>query len=131
MRLVRPGIVGAAVLLALHVFMLAGVDIGHPRPATIAVTMDHGEPHDAAAVAPPTPGHPMAVACLAVLAGLPLADEVGGRPAPASAAGRHACGRAGDDTTDPAAHRAWDLPDLGRRADCAARAAPCPLGLGS
>jgi hypothetical protein len=72
MRLVRPGIVGAAVLLALHVFMLAGVDIGHPRPATIAVTMDHGEPHDAAAVAPPTPGHPMAVACLAVLAGLLL-----------------------------------------------------------
>ena len=63
---------GAAVLLALHVFMLAGVDIGHPHPAAITVTVHHGEPHDAAAVAPPTRGHSMAVACLAVLAGLLL-----------------------------------------------------------
>jgi hypothetical protein len=76
MRLVRPGIVGAAVLLALHVFMLAGVDIGHPHPATIAVTPDHGEAHDAAAVAPRTRGHSMAVACLAVLAGLLLCHAV-------------------------------------------------------
>jgi hypothetical protein len=76
MRLVRPGIVGAAVLLALHVFMLAGVDIGHPHPATIAVNLDHGEAHDAAAVSPPTRGHSMAVACLAVLAGLLLCHAV-------------------------------------------------------
>jgi hypothetical protein len=74
MRLVRPGIVGAAVLLALHIFMLAGIDIGHPSPAAITVTLHHGEAQDAAAVAPSTRGHSMAVACLAVLAGLLLWD---------------------------------------------------------
>ena len=75
MRLLRPSL-GAAVLLALHVFMLAGVEIGHLHPATIAVTLDHGEVHDAAAVAPPTRGHSMALACLAVLAGLLLCHAV-------------------------------------------------------
>jgi len=78
MRLVRPGIVGAAVLLAVHVFMLAGVDIGHAHPATIAVTMHQGEAHAAPVVAPPTRGHSMAVACLAVLAGLLLWQVMSG-----------------------------------------------------
>jgi hypothetical protein len=50
MQLLRPGIIGAAVLLALHVFMLAGVDIGHPRPA-VAIAVDHGEDHHAPVVA--------------------------------------------------------------------------------
>jgi len=72
MRLARPGIIGAAVQLTLHVFMLAGIDIGHPSPAAITVTLHHGEAQDAAAVAPPTREHSMAVACLAVLAGLLL-----------------------------------------------------------
>ena len=72
MRLLRPSIVGAAVLLALHVFMLAGVDLGHPRPLAIAIAVDHGEDHDGPVVATPTGGHSMALACLAVLAGLLL-----------------------------------------------------------
>ena len=72
MRLARPWIGAAAVLLALHVFMLAGIDIGHPNPVPTAITMDHDQAHDSAAVAPPTRRHSMAVACLAVLAGLLL-----------------------------------------------------------
>jgi hypothetical protein len=75
MRLLRPGIIGAAVLLALHVFMLAGVAIGHPRPA-VAIAVDHGEDHHAPVVAAPTGGHSMALACLAVLAGLLLCHAV-------------------------------------------------------
>jgi len=70
MRLARSGLLGAAVLLALHVFMLAGVDIGHPHPPVIVITVDHAQ--DAPAVAPPTRGASMAVACLAMLAGLLL-----------------------------------------------------------
>jgi len=75
MRWVRPGIVGAAMLLALHALMLTGIDIGHPSPTAITVTPRHSEAHDAAAVALLARGHSMAVACLAVLA-VPLLWQV-------------------------------------------------------
>jgi len=70
MRLARPGIVGAAMLLALHVVMLAGVDSGHHWP--VSVVVDLGQGPDVLAVARPSGGHSVAVACLAVLAGLLL-----------------------------------------------------------
>jgi hypothetical protein len=72
MRLARPGILGAATLLALHVFMLAGVDIGHPHPVATAIAVDQHQVHAAPAVATPARGHSMAVGCLAMLAGLLL-----------------------------------------------------------
>lgn len=73
MRWVRLGIVGAAVLLALHVVMFAGVDLGHPHPLVTAITVDQPQAHQGPAVARPTRGPSKTVACLAMLAGLLLA----------------------------------------------------------
>jgi len=42
MRWVRLGIVGAAVLLVLHVVVLAGVDLGHPHVLVTASTLTPG-----------------------------------------------------------------------------------------
>jgi hypothetical protein len=72
MRWVRLGIVGAAVLLALHVVMLAGVDLGHPHVLVTAPTLDHQQAHPAPTIADPSRGPSMTVACLAMLAGLLL-----------------------------------------------------------
>jgi hypothetical protein len=44
MRWVRLGIVGAAMLLALHVDMLAGVGLGHPHVLVTAAILDHQQP---------------------------------------------------------------------------------------
>jgi len=57
-------------LLALHVVMLAGVDLGHPHPLVTALTLDHQQAHQALAVARPSRGSSMTMACLAMLAGL-------------------------------------------------------------
>jgi hypothetical protein len=72
MRWVRLGIVGAAVLVALHVDMLAGVDLGHPHMLATAPILDHQPARQAATVAHPSPEPAMTVACHAVLAGLLL-----------------------------------------------------------
>lgn len=74
MRWVRLGIVGAAVLLALHVDVLAGVDLGHPHVLVAASILDHqpAYPRQAPAVVDPASGSPMGVGCLAMLAGLLL-----------------------------------------------------------
>jgi hypothetical protein len=73
MRCARLGIVGAAVLLALHVVMFAGVDLGHPHPLVTAITVDQQQAHHGPAVARPPRAPSMTVACLAMLAGLLLA----------------------------------------------------------
>lgn len=72
MRWVRLGIVGAAVLLALHVDVLAGVDLGHPHVLVAAPILDHQPAHQAPTVAHPTPRPAMRIGCLAMLAGLLL-----------------------------------------------------------
>jgi hypothetical protein len=72
MRWVRLGIVSAAVLLVLHVDILAGVDLGHPHLLANAPVVDHQPARQAATVAHPSPGPPMTVGCLAMLAGLLL-----------------------------------------------------------
>jgi hypothetical protein len=72
MRWTRLGIVGASVLLALHVVVLAGVDLGHLHPLATATILDHQPAHQAPGVARPTRGPSMTVACLAMLAGLLL-----------------------------------------------------------
>jgi hypothetical protein len=72
MRWVRLAIIGAAVLLALHVDVLAGVDLGHPHVLVTAPILDHQQAHQAPTVAHPTPAPPMRVGCLAMLAGLLL-----------------------------------------------------------
>jgi hypothetical protein len=76
MRWARRGIVGAAVLLALHVVMLAGVDLGHPHPLVTAITADHQQADRAPGVAQPPRGQSMTVACLAMLAGLLLVHAI-------------------------------------------------------
>jgi hypothetical protein len=75
MRWARLGIVGASVLLALHVVVLAGVDLGHLHPLATATILDHQPAHQAPGVARPTRGPSMTVACLAMLAGLLLATS--------------------------------------------------------
>ena len=72
MRWVRLGIVGAAVLLVLHVVVLAGVDLGHPHVLVTASTLTHQQAHQAPMVAHPSRGPSMMVACLAMFAGLLL-----------------------------------------------------------
>jgi hypothetical protein len=82
MRWARVGIVGAAALLAVHVVMLAGVDLGHPHLLVTAITIDHQPADPAPAVARPSRGQSMTVACLAMPAGLLLvhaASSVDGR----------------------------------------------------
>jgi hypothetical protein len=76
MRWVRLGIVGAAVLLALHVVMHAGVDLGHPHPLVTAITVDQQQARHGPAVARPMRGPSMTVACLAMLAGLLLVHTI-------------------------------------------------------
>jgi hypothetical protein len=72
MRWVRLGIVGTAVLLALHVDPPAGVDHGHPHLLVTAPILDHQPARQAATVAHPSRGPSMTMACLAMLAGLLL-----------------------------------------------------------
>jgi hypothetical protein len=77
MRWARLGIVGASVLLVLHVVVLAGVDLGHLHPLATATILDHQPAHQVPGVARPTRGPSMTMAaCLAMLAGLlPLATS--------------------------------------------------------
>jgi hypothetical protein len=72
MRWVRVGIVGAAVLLALHIVMPAGVDLGHLHVLVTAPTLADQQAHQAPTVAHSSRGSFMTVACLAMPAGLLL-----------------------------------------------------------
>jgi hypothetical protein len=76
MRGVRVGIVGATVLLALHVVMPAGVDLGHPHVLVTTPTLVDQQAHQAPTVAHPSRGSSTTVACLAMLAGLLLVHAI-------------------------------------------------------
>jgi hypothetical protein len=72
MRWGHLGIVGAAVLLALHVDLSAGVDLGHPHVLLTAPILDQQQARQAPTVTRPSRVPSMTVACLAMLAGLLL-----------------------------------------------------------
>jgi hypothetical protein len=117
MRWVRLGIVGAAMLLALHVDLLSGVDIGHPhllvtaRPSTTAGPSGaHGCPSGTRAV--DDGGLP----CHARWATTGARERTRHLASP-PAAGGHASGRTGLDTTDLGAHHPRCLPKLVEQPD--------------
>jgi hypothetical protein len=58
MRWVRLGIVGAAVLLSLHVVVLGGVNLGHPHVLVTALSIDHQRTERAPAEDRPARGSP-------------------------------------------------------------------------
>ena len=78
MRPSRLVIVGLAALVALHIFMLAGHELGHEATAGIPGSLRHADAPTASccpartAAAEHRSGMDMTVACLAVLAGLLL-----------------------------------------------------------
>jgi hypothetical protein len=71
---VRIGVVGSALLVGLHLLMLAGMDQGAMRMPTHVRQADMEAGHDTDTVLSGqwADGHNMAASCLAVLAGLML-----------------------------------------------------------